>query len=196
MLQSAFVAAGLHVCRLRMIRTALSSAALALLVTVSASAQAPDGAAVFKQGCASCHSGAADSRAPAPDALRPRSPESIVESLVNGAMRAQGARLSGAERRAVAEFLTGRTIAGDVRGAGAGRCGVADQAPAARAALARWAGWSPSVTNARMQSAADAGLNPADVPKLALRWSFGFPDASVAWSQHTVSGGRVFVGSQ
>ena len=55
-----------------------------------------------------------------------RAPQSIVESLVNGAMRVQGARLSGAERRAVAEFLTGRTIGGDVSGAGSGRCTAAD----------------------------------------------------------------------
>src|SRR6185436_4274143 len=111
---------------------------------VPAWAQSPDGAAVFKQSCASCHSGAADSRAPAPDALRPRSPQSIVESLVNGAMRAQGARMSGAERRAVAEFLTGKMITGDVRGADTGRCTTADQPPAARAPAARWSGWSPS----------------------------------------------------
>ena len=167
-----------------------------MLVASTASAQSPDGAAVFKQGCASCHNGAADSRAPSPEALRPRAPQAIVESLVTGAMRAQGARLSGAERRAVAEFLTGRTIAGDVRGAGAGRCAAADQPPAARAGAARWSGWSPAVTNTRMQAAADAGLTAADVPKLALKWSFGFPDASVAWSQPTVAGGRVFVGSQ
>ena len=44
--------------------------------------------------------------------------------------------------------------------------------------------------------AADAGLTAADVPKLTLKWAFGFPDASVAWSQPTVAGGRVFVGSQ
>ena len=34
------------------------------------------------------------------------------------------------------------------------------------------------------------------MPRLTLKWAFGFPDASVAWSQPTVAGGRVFVGSQ
>jgi polyvinyl alcohol dehydrogenase (cytochrome) len=171
-------------------------AAFTLLASTTAWAQSLDGAAVFKQNCATCHTGAADSRAPAPDTLRPRSPQSIVESLVTGAMRAQGARMSGAERRAVAEYLTGKTIAGDVRGADMGRCGVADQQLAARAPLPRWAGWSPAPTNTRMQTASDAGLTAATVPKLALKWSFGFPDASVAWSQPTVWGGRVYVGSQ
>ena len=171
-------------------------AALTLSAVPVASAQSPDGAALFKQSCASCHDGSVESRAPTPEALRPRAPQAIVESLVTGAMRSQGARLSGAERRAVAEFLTGKAIAGDVRGADAGRCTMPDQPPASRARLSRWAGWSPAVTNTRMQTMADAGLAAADVPKLALKWSFGFPDASVAWSQPTVSGGRVFVGSQ
>ena len=111
-------------------------------------------------------------------------------------MRAQGARLSGAERRAVAEYLTGKTMAGDVRGAETGRCAAADQPPAARASSPRWAGWSPAPANTRFQTSDFAGLSAADVPKLALQWSFGFPDASVAWSQPTVAGGRVFVGSQ
>ena len=105
-------------------------------------AQSPSGEQVFKDRCASCHTGAADARAPAPEALRSRSPQAIVESLVNGAMRVQGARLSGAERRAVAEFLTGKTIAGDVRGADTGRCPSADSPAADRARAPRWSGWS------------------------------------------------------
>ena len=41
-----------------------------------------------------------------------------------------------------------------------------------------------------------AGLTPADLPKLKLKWAIGFPDAELAWSEPTVLGGRVFVGSQ
>jgi len=70
-------------------------------------AQGPTGEQVFKDRCASCHTGAAEARAPSPEVLRSRSPQAIVESLVNGAMRAQGSRMSGSERRSVAEFLTG-----------------------------------------------------------------------------------------
>jgi polyvinyl alcohol dehydrogenase (cytochrome) len=39
-------------------------------------------------------------------------------------------------------------------------------------------------------------LTVADLPRLRLKWAFGFPDASSAWAPPTVSGGRVFVGSQ
>jgi len=90
-------------------------AAAVLIVLLAASrafAQAPDGAQVFAASCASCHSGAADTRAPALDALRARTPEAIIEALMTGAMRPQGSRLSGLERRAVAEFVTGKRVAG------------------------------------------------------------------------------------
>src|SRR6266851_8943734 len=85
-------------------------------------AQAPNGAAIFARQCASCHDGAAGSRAPGPDLLRHRSPEAILAALTAGGMRPQGARLSGAERRAVAEDLTGRAPGGDITGAAIGRC--------------------------------------------------------------------------
>ena len=93
-----------------------------LLAGAPAFAQAPDGAQVFAASCSNCHNGAADSRAPVLDALRARAPEAIVEALMTGAMRAQGSRLSGPERRAVAEFVTGKPIGGDVTGADKGRC--------------------------------------------------------------------------
>src|SRR5437660_8317786 len=84
-------------------------------------AQTPDGAAIFARDCATCHDGAAGSRAPAPDILRQRSPEAILSALTAGGMRPQGGRLSGAERRAVAEYLTGRAPGGDITGASVGR---------------------------------------------------------------------------
>jgi hypothetical protein len=34
----------------------------------------------------------------------------------------QGSRMTGAERRAVAEYLTAKSIAGDVTGTSTGRC--------------------------------------------------------------------------
>ena len=176
--------------------TATTALFVVVLLTGSPSAaQAPDGAAIFNRECASCHTGAPDTRAPAPDVLRRRSPEAILSALTAGGMRPQGGRLTGAERRAVAEYLTGRVLGGDVTGATVGRCttvptlSVAADAPA-------WNGWSPSNANTRFQTAEHAGLTEQTVPKLTLKWAFGFPDATSAWSQPTVAGGRLFVGSQ
>lgn len=101
-------------------------AALATLAVVAgipgtAMAQPADGARIFTERCATCH-GASDSRAPALETKRARTPQAVLESLMTGAMRPQGARLSGAERRAVAAFVGGRTIDGDVTGATTGLC--------------------------------------------------------------------------
>src|SRR3954453_8642723 len=116
----------------------IASAAVAL--AKAAEPQAPDGSAIFARNCASCHDGAEGSRAPSPEVLKRRSPEAILSALTAGGMRPQGGRLSGAERRAVAEYLTGRVLGGDLTGATVGRCttvpplAIAPDSPA-------WSGW-------------------------------------------------------
>lgn len=180
----------------RRIRIAAALAAVALSVTAStAAAQAPDGSAIFERSCRLCHTGAPDTRAPALAVMRQRSPEAILSALTAGSMRPQGGRLTGAERRAVAEYITGRAPGGDVTGATVGRCTAAPAfvvTPESRL----WPAWAPAGTNRREQTARAAGLTAADVPKLTLKWALGFPDATSAWSQPTVVGGRLFVGSQ
>src|SRR5271170_1394699 len=68
----------------------------------------PDGAALYKQRCAMCHDRSAETRAPAPSALRQMSAGNIVRSLESGLMKDQGAALTAAEKLGVAEFLTGK----------------------------------------------------------------------------------------
>ena len=158
-------------------------------------AQTSSGSQIFADRCAGCHSAAADARAPSPEALRNRAPQAIVDSLVNGAMRVQGSRMTGTERRAVAEFLTGKPIAGDVNGAARGICGGGQFQPPTYQPVA-WLGWSPKPDNTRFQPADAAELAVRDIPKLTLQWAFGFPDASSAWAQPTTAGTWVYVGSQ
>ena len=57
------------------------------LFALSALAADPDGASLFKTKCVSCHDGAENSRAPALDAMKVKSPESVIDTLVNGSMR-------------------------------------------------------------------------------------------------------------
>src|SRR5689334_13019155 len=71
---------------------------------------APDGAAIYKQRCATCHDASDVTRAPGPAALRQMSPENIVRSLESGLMKQQGTAMPAAEKRIVAEFLTGKVI--------------------------------------------------------------------------------------
>src|SRR5438045_1036802 len=130
----------------------LAGAIVSLAVAGNAHAQTTAGEQVFRARCASCHNGQPDSRAPSPDALQARTPQAIIEALVNGGMRVQGSQMNGADRRLVAEYVTGRHIEDDVTGAAAGRC--AKTAPLGDVVRGpRWTGWSPASTNARFQPA-------------------------------------------
>jgi polyvinyl alcohol dehydrogenase (cytochrome) len=59
-----------------------------------------------------------------------------------------------------------------------------------------WNGWGVDATNSRFQNAKAAGLQAQDIPRLKLKWAFGFPNATSAFAQPTLAAGRVFVGSQ
>jgi len=185
------------------IRRLAASVAVIALVLIAASTrrvatQPPDGLSrgepVFERACSTCHNGD-DPRAPSPDALRGRSPQAILDALTAGSMKYQGLALSGDERRAVAEYITGRSLRGTLSATTVGRC--ATRTPLADPfAGPLWNGWGPTIENTHFQPAAQARLTAAQVPRLHLKWAFGFPDATSAWAQPTIAGGRVFVGSQ
>src|SRR5579862_6258012 len=57
-----------------------------------------------------------------------------------------------------------------------------------------WSGWG-GAGNARFETKTSSGLTSADVPKLKLKWAFGFPGGASMYSQPSVAFGRVFVGN-
>ena len=179
--------------RLTTLVAALTLILIAVLTRPAATAP-PDGRALFESACSSCHNGD-DPRAPSSEALHARSPQAIVDALTAGSMKYQGLALSGEERRAIAEYLTGRKLRGTVAGATVGVCGTRP-APADPFAGPLWNGWGPTVENTHFQPAAQAGLSAEQVPRLHLEWAFGFPDTTSAWAQPTIAGGRLYVGSQ
>ncbi|MBI4903892.1 MAG: PQQ-binding-like beta-propeller repeat protein [Acidobacteria bacterium] len=164
-----------------------------VLLLVSAAAHAQDTAGLYLQRCGICHN-ESNSRAPSLETMRGRSTEAILTALVSGPMRVQGAKLSGVERRALAEHITGKKLSGDATGSATGRCAT-HPAMDDIAKHPQWNGWGAGITNTRFATAQQAGLTAAGVPKLKLRWAFGFPDATLAWAQPSLAGGRVFVGS-
>ena len=83
---------------------------LAILMTcLAAPALAQDGAALYKEHCASCHDRGAD-RAPGRDVLRAISPQRILEVLEFGSMVSMTHGRTTAERRALAEFASGKSL--------------------------------------------------------------------------------------
>jgi hypothetical protein len=143
---------------------ALALGALVAPRVVCAQAPTANGDTLFQSRCAVCHNGAADARAPPPEALRQRSPTASLDVLANGSMRVQGATLSGPERRAIAEYLGGTILAGDPTGAATGRCETSSTFKLGPGS--GWNGWGATPENTREQSASAAGLTAALVPRL------------------------------
>jgi len=117
--------------------------------------------------------------------------------IVDGGMKSGPMRLLAAAvilvflcRTVSAQPLTAQTADPAI-----GRCIAQKPMPDVKSAF-RWTSWGVDLSNSRFQPRAQAGLASGDVPKLKLKWAFGLPDTSHAWSQPTVAGGRVFVGSQ
>jgi polyvinyl alcohol dehydrogenase (cytochrome) len=158
-------------------------------------ASAPDGAALYKKYCHGCHeSGVA--RAPNTKALNSLSPERILLALESGPMMTLGQRRTAAERVAIAEFLAGRSLGHEPPTAPPPTALCKEQAAWTNPlAGPHWNGWGAGLTNRRFQPAAQAGLSADDVPRLRLKWSFGFPGDIQAYAQPAVAGGRLFVGS-
>src|SRR5262245_24621274 len=159
-----------------------------LFATAGASAQAPDGEALFATHCMACHqSPAPDPEIPGREHLEQLEPDFIVLSLTEGAMRIQGMPLSPAERVAVAEAVTHKRIAAPVAASNGGQC----TARPSTASGAEWNGWSPDVRNTRFQSDA-GGLNATNVTGLKLKWAFGVPNVTQNRSQPAIVGGRLY----
>ncbi|HEY7391140.1 MAG TPA: PQQ-binding-like beta-propeller repeat protein [Bryobacteraceae bacterium] len=163
-----------------------------LVVMTAAVLSAQDGAAIYKERCASCHDAPA-ARVPSLAAIKAMSGEAIYVALTNGTMKSRAEGLATPDLFALIGYIapTGGTQATS-SAALAPTC-KGDAAFRVVADAPQWNGWSPSVTNSRFQSAAAAGLTAADIPKLKLKWAFNQGAVTLARSQPTIVGGRVFL---
>ena len=104
--------------------------------------------------------------------------------------------MSPAQKRILAEHLALRPLGSTTSGSVAAmpnHCSPKPLTDPTRGPL--WSGWGVDAGNSRFQPAPAAGLAAADVPKLKLKWAFGFPNGTSAFAQPAVAGGRLFVGS-
>jgi polyvinyl alcohol dehydrogenase (cytochrome) len=160
-------------------------------VSRTAFAQTVDADAVYKTNCATCHD-QPTARTPSKDALKERTADAILTALTSGSMSMQGLPLSVAERRALAEHLSGKPL-GATAGPSVGLCSTKGAPIAITASGSHWNGWGADATNSRFQP--KPGLTAADVPNLKLKWAFGFPGGTQAYGNPTIVAGRVFAGS-
>ncbi len=152
---------------------------------------------LFEQRCAECHgANAAERRAPDRRMLAELTPERILDALTTGSMVANATGISETQKRYLAEFLSGRPLGSSKAGPAAAMPNRCEAQPIGNLlAGPSWIGWGNDATNGRMQTASGAGLTAAQVPKLTLKWAFGFPNGTSAYGQPAVAGGRLFVGS-
>jgi polyvinyl alcohol dehydrogenase (cytochrome) len=168
---------------------------LGVWLTFSGGALAQDGSAVFQANCATCHAAAdaaQQARNPSIDSLRRLTPDAILNALLNGKMRIQAVALSDAERRAVAEYLGGGALTAGAAGSSVTAC---KSSPPFRgpSGTGEWNGWGNGISNTRF--AKDGGLSAKDLPKLRLKWAFGFAGVTSARAQPALVGNRLFVAS-
>lgn len=151
----------------------------------------------FNEKCASCHvDPAPGSRAPTRAQLLGQPPEAILAALTTGSMAPMASGLSEGQLRAIAEYVSGRAFGTAKAGDAATMKNQCAPKPLGNPmAGPGWNGWGVDTANSRFQPAAAAGLTAATVPKLALKWAFGFPEGRQAFGQPTVMGGRIYVGS-
>ncbi len=168
--------------------------ALVLIVSLAAPVHAQDGGALYKEHCASCHNGSID-RAPSLELLRAMTPQRILEALEFGSMVSMTHGRTTAERRALAEFASGKSLAERFTIEPAPKAMCRTSAPfSIDSSQPAWNGFGQNLSNTRFQPSA-AGLSAADVPRLKLKWAFGLPGDVQSWAAITVVGGRLFVGS-
>jgi polyvinyl alcohol dehydrogenase (cytochrome) len=176
-------------------RTLLFSVCFVIAARVPLQAQ-QDGAYLFKTYCAICHE-ASETRAPARELMKQMTPEHILEVLEKGVMKAQAAERSRVQRRTLAEYLAGKAFGSaspDLISRSAfcsANTGAFNNTPDGPA----WNGWGVTMTNTRFQPAVAAQLTPENVPRLKLKWAFGYPGATSGGTQPVVVGGRVYVGT-
>jgi polyvinyl alcohol dehydrogenase (cytochrome) len=156
-----------------------------------ADGQTVSGEAVYKTRCAACHDNA-DGRTPSRAVLQAMTPSRILRTLDFGAMMTIAYTLRRDEREAVASFL-GKP-GPEPRPRPEAYC-TDRSVRLTDVARASWNGWSPSRDNTRFVPTALAGLTAEQVPKLKLKWAFGFEGDISAFSQPTVIGSQIFVGS-
>ena len=154
-----------------------------------------DGAALYQAHCARCHEGQVK-RAPHRDIMSRLPALMVLHSLELGKMQFQGMTRTNRERRALAEWMTGKKLPPptETDETVAGFCADAPGTFAIEAGAPQWNGWGVDHFNTRFQSAAAAGISADQVSELKVKWVFGLP-MDFRTSQPTVVGGRVFVGT-
>jgi polyvinyl alcohol dehydrogenase (cytochrome) len=163
-----------------------------LQVSFTRVGQAPDfrqdGSYLFHTSCMKCHAPFNPVRAPWPSTLEAMQQSAILAALEKGKMQAAGATISAEQRAAIAHYLGRPDVA---QGHAAANACPADAKAMENVPL--WNGWGVDLVNSRFQPAERAGVTKQQIPRLKVKWAFGYAGATNGGGQPTVVGDRIFV---
>ncbi len=169
----------------------VSRVLIAALLLLGMSACTKDPETIYLTQCASCHEGQI-AKAPHRYMLSGATANGVYTSLTDGTMHTLAVGLNDAEKRAVAEFVTGKLM--QAQDAYPVLMCQADRSAFDFDAPPPYPGWGMDDGNTRLMSSAT--MTKADMSRLNLKWAFAYPSAMRARSQPMFAGGAIFVGSQ
>src|SRR5215207_7549384 len=148
---------------MRIMIASLIVSTLVLAGPNAAHAQDVDAPTLYQRNCSQCHD-AGINRAPQRDAFLSMTPERVLAALETGSMVTMANNRTAAERRAIAEFLTGKSLSVPLVTIPAAKA-MCQGKPATfnTASGPQWNGWGHTGNTRYQQS---AGLTAADVPRL------------------------------
>ncbi len=169
------------------------------LASAAPAAQLPEDETLFTRQCALCHlenvapKGSPNEKAPTRAQLRQFTAEAVLNALTNGKMQQQGSLLNDPQRRQVAQFASGKLLAATPATQVANRC-TDNTRMGDPTKGASWNGHGNGPEATRF--AKNGGITAADLPRLKLKWAFGYANVGAARTQPTLAGGRLFVTSE
>ncbi len=175
-----------------MVKRGVLAAISVLTLTVIPAVAAPvSGEDVYRRRCAACHDSAAE-RVPPRDALKQLPASRILRALDFGVMINVAGPMTRDEREAVAAFLG--IDGSDSDTSPKNYCAVRN-VNLKGIPKGAWNGWSPTTQNARYQPHEAAGLTAAEVPRLQLKWAYGFEGEVNVIGAPSAVGPYLFTGS-
>ncbi|UFH53968.1 PQQ-binding-like beta-propeller repeat protein [Spirosoma sp. KNUC1025] len=153
----------------------------------------PEGQKVYMATCNNCHKADAGVGAPGYLVLAQMPPRAIFAALETGKMRVQAKELTTEQRKAVAQWLTGKVMKDSP---------IPKEAyepftlTASKSPVIQHSGWGGNLEGTGYRSAQQAGISAETVGKLKLKWAFAFPEANQVRSKPAIVGNWLIVGSQ
>ena len=155
-------------------------------------AAATEAQKLYMATCNNCHKSEAGVGAPAYLILAQMPPRAILAALETGKMRVQAKDLTTDQRKAIAQWLTSKTLT---------ETPIPKEAytsftlPAGQN-LVHHSGWGGNLEGTGYRSAKQAGISAETVGKLKLKWAFAFPEANQVRSKPAIVGDWLIMGSQ